>query len=239
MSKLTFRRSEGGTSSLQLDDGDPLELQPDQLMETLSTLSTNGSSLQVELDGKRVPRPSHMGAIKSQPKVTPPPWKRPEFGEVSYTKSAREHALQAGLTNEQVLWAMDDPDIESMMDNGRACALVRGDIGLKVFLDTDTIFGVYEGDVLRRQIAEHERKGDRRRTHGGNGGRYPTTMGDLISALRDAGCGVEMSNSGHHRVEGPASGRFIVLPSTPSDHRSLMNSIKMAEKELGISLRRQ
>ena len=250
MSKLTFQRS-AGAASLQLDEQDPIELSPDQLVEIISALTTEGRPLQIDLSpgvkhSPSAPSPctvkESMGTLANM-EVSPPPshyFEQPQ-GEiqVSYTRSAREHARLSGLTDDQALWVMKDPDVEVVMDSGNAAALVRGDIGLKVFLDTDTIFGVYKGDVLRKQIAERSSPADRRRIHGGNGGKHPTTMDDLISALKGKGFKVTLANSGHHHVEDPISGKFVVLPSTPSDHRSLMNNVKMAERELGISLRKQ
>lgn len=48
----------------------------------------------------------------------------------------------------------------------------------------------------------------------------------LIAALREQGWRVEPSKGGHHRAYPPAGkGRPVFLPGTPSDHRSLANTI--------------
>lgn len=62
---------------------------------------------------------------------------------------------------------------------------------------------------------------------GGRGGSTaPTTTNDLVSALKAAGCEVEVNGSGHLKVT--KDGVALTVPSTPSDWRSLRNTIALA-----------
>lgn len=61
-------------------------------------------------------------------------------------------------------------------------------------------------------------------------------MSELRSLLKTRGATVETTGSGHYLAE--YDGHRWILPATPSDHRSLANAIKGAERALGLDLRR-
>lgn len=49
----------------------------------------------------------------------------------------------------------------------------------------------------------------------------------LIKALEDQGWRVEQARSGHYKAFPPDKGQdMVTMPSTPSDHRSLKNTIR-------------
>ena len=53
----------------------------------------------------------------------------------------------------------------------------------------------------------------------------------LVAALREQGWRVELTKNGHYRAYPPAgAGSPVFLPGTPSDHRSLANTIALLRR---------
>ena len=63
---------------------------------------------------------------------------------------------------------------------------------------------------------------------GGGGSSLPGSLKDLLKRLKDAGCEISRTGSGHIKVE--KNGKHVVIPSTASDYRSLANSLADARK---------
>lgn len=83
---------------------------------------------------------------------------------------------------------------------------------------------------------------DTRRITGGTPtGSIPSTTTELLTRARRAGFGVSLAGSGHHKIWAsgtPRQGRSVTIPTTASDHRSLLNSVMTIRSVLGVDLRK-
>lgn len=96
-----------------------------------------------------------------------------------------------------------------------------------------------DGNVIwwsEREVAKGESelltaapKGLPKAKGGGVGTRVPTTAKELEKMLKQAGCEIEPTGSGHIRVS--RDGKTIIMPSTASDWRSLANVIGQARRK--------
>lgn len=75
-------------------------------------------------------------------------------------------------------------------------------------------------EIETRQLVQARRP--QRAGTGRRRGKRDNEMAKLVAAARRAGAQVSYTGSGHHRIEW--HGQQVVIPSTPSDHRSLPNS---------------
>lgn len=65
---------------------------------------------------------------------------------------------------------------------------------------------------------------------GGRGGRSaPTSIKDLLKALKARGCTVSTTGSGHYQVK--KNGKTITIPSTVSDARSVKNAVAQLRRD--------
>ena len=53
----------------------------------------------------------------------------------------------------------------------------------------------------------------------------------LLDAVVQLGCEVELTRNGHLKIMLP-TGRFVIAPSTPSDHRAYRNALAKVRREL-------
>lgn len=84
--------------------------------------------------------------------------------------------------------------------------------------------GTGESEVLNPKI-----KGIKKAKGGRGGSTDPTTYKDLLDRLKAAGCTVSVTGSGHHKVE--KDDRFVILPRSASDIRSIKNSVMEARNQ--------
>lgn len=84
--------------------------------------------------------------------------------------------------------------------------------------------GTGESEVLNPTI-----KGIKKAKGGRGGSTDPTTYKDLLDRLKAAGCTVSVTGSGHHKVE--KDDRFVILPRSASDIRSIKNSVMEARNQ--------
>lgn len=236
MDKLTVG-TEDGQPFLMVEQR-RVELSVQQVIQIVSALSTDGVRETILLgqggDGEH-PTPASMPHVS--PVLLRPVEKPQELHTVRYTRAAESIARSMGLDDDRVLRVLNHPEREHILDSGKVVGLIGDGLGLKVFLDSDTILGVFPAHRLERELDEDLmlHRGDRRRTSGGSGGSYPKSMDDLVNRLKDRGCEVSHTKGGH--LQASLRGNCITLPSTPSDNRSVINTVKAAERHLGVDLR--
>lgn len=88
----------------------------------------------------------------------------------------------------------------------------------------------------RSDVRQPRRRAGNARGHGGAGRRHVTSLRDPHRLLRDMGFDVDDQPSPHTKIT--RGGMTHTLPRTPSDYRSLMNTIKSIENRFQISLAR-
>lgn len=189
----------------------------------------------------RVPTPAEMPASKPAAASTARPRPSGPFvpadgGEEDFDllPDARRWAEDLGVADDRIREILEDPAEEwtAFSRTGEASVVTDGEIAVVVSLDGKVVLSVAR---YERAVSSRPREQAIPRGHGGVGNRYPTTLKDLMSLLAERGCTVDSSGR-HTHVE--LDGRTFTMPKTPSDHRSLLNTIKGIERELGISLER-
>lgn len=151
---------------------------------------------------------------------------------------ARYYLESFGLDEQDIVEMIKDPQDFWIDATGGKAVFVAGDFAVVTGKDNYQVLSIMPAsralaskpnDTLRPQGPKS--KG---RKHDGD---YPTSIQDLNKALgKLKGVHVVRLKNSHWRVSN-RNGR-TVYPSTPSDHRSLINTIKQIEHELKISLRR-
>ncbi|WP_152351356.1 hypothetical protein [Brachybacterium subflavum] len=188
-----------------------------------------------------VPTPAEMPASRpAAPNRARPrpggPFVPPGGGEEDFDllPDARRWAEDLGVADDRIRAILEDPAEEwtAFSRTGEASVVTDGEIAVVVSLDGKVVLSVAR---YERAVSSRPREQAIPRGHGGVGNRYPTTLKDLMSLLAERGCTVDSSGR-HTHVE--LDGRTFTMPKTPSDHRSLLNTIKGIERELGISLER-
>ncbi|MCZ4326774.1 hypothetical protein [Brachybacterium paraconglomeratum] len=115
---------------------------------------------------------------------------------------------------------------------GEASVATDGRVAVVVSLDGETVLA-----VMPHSRAVRTRPGQQGapRGRGGAGRRHPTSMRELLELLRSHGFTIDRGTR-HIRVS--RGGETYTLPSTPSDHRSLLNCVKGLERTFGVALER-
>lgn len=157
---------------------------------------------------------------------------RPE--DLDLLPAARQWCERLSVSRERVAAILTDPAQEwtSRSRTGDAAVASDGEIAVVIGLEDDSVLAVM---THGRAVTIRDRPAVRPRGRGGAGRRYPTTMQELFAVLEKRGCAVERTSNHVHVHHAGAMG---VLPSTPSDHRSLMNAIKTLEQALDLDLTR-
>ncbi|WP_181273574.1 hypothetical protein [Brevibacterium oceani] len=138
-----------------------------------------------------------------------------------------------GLDPADLAEIINDPEDEWLDDDGTKSVHLRGDHAVVLGLADETVVSVIpRSRALRNKPVSPGMP----RGRGGQGTRYPTSMNELEELLRARGAEITFVSSGHRRVD--FDGRSSTLVTTPSDHRSLRNTITQLEKGLGLDLRR-
>lgn len=223
-----------------------LTLSPDDLADLRAVLAADDAPEKTADGPTPTPKPSQI------PKPEPPaaPAAEPVFTSISgedapadlkvspetlrLLHDAKRWAERLGLSNIQLAEIINDPEDEWADETGEKHVYLRDSHAVVVGIGDDTILSVIDRRTAMRRRPEWD--SGIRRGHGGVGTRYPTSMGELESIIRNRGASITYVGSGHRRVD--FAGRSTTLTTTPSDHRSIRNSITEIENALGLDLRR-
>jgi hypothetical protein len=152
---------------------------------------------------------------------------------MEFLPMAREWADRLGITEKRIAEIWDDPTDEwvAQTRTGEASVVTDGQIAVAVGITDLTILSV---TPLDRAEYSRPRQTATPRGHGGSGRRYVTSGKELSHQLRELNFEVELQHGGLVKVR--KDGKTYTMPATPSDGRSLMNSIKGIESTFDVSL---
>lgn len=130
------------------------------------------------------------------------------------------------------------PDDEWIAERGNAQVVVGGEVALALSVrDQGVILSIMPARRAYASRPAVQGATPARRGRGGQGTRYPTTWRELRHLAKKRGVEVELRPGGHYAFK--RGELTYIAPSTASDYRSLRNSIKGIERELGVSLLRR
>lgn len=142
------------------------------------------------------------------------------------TQSATEQLNSHGLTREGVIAIAQDPETVVPAAYGGGHNHLRGGIGALIPPDDPRlIIAVFRED----------RSGAPSKPRGGPGRRMPGTHAELRAMLLEHGFTVDSSKA-HPKATHPDLDTPVVLPATPSDHRSLANLLAEIRRQSGIDI---
>jgi hypothetical protein len=148
---------------------------------------------------------------------------------------AQEQMAELGISRDQVLAAAADPEYTTPPAYGNGTNHVRDGIRALVAADNPkVIIGIsYDTDGPVPTTT-----GPVRRVSGGPGRRMPSRHAEMVELLEDHGFSLEHSGRGpHDKATHPEHpGVFLVIPRTPSDHRSYPNCIAEIRRKTGIDI---
>lgn len=159
-------------------------------------------------------------------------------GAWTVTSRAHEQAVALGLTPEEVVDIASDPVYTCPDSKGRAMEHCKhGYSALVPHSDPRVVIGIAHS---------HERHGDDTTgpirvpsaKSGGPGRRMPSTVRELVDALVTHGFRIDRSHAHPQATHPNHPGHMIVVPSTPSDHRSYRNLIAGIRRDFGIDITR-
>ncbi|MCL6424423.1 hypothetical protein Bequi_13720 [Brachybacterium sp. JHP9] len=150
-----------------------------------------------------------------------------------------------GLTSEQVIEVVADPEEAWTADAGTSDHFLRGALVVQVRRADNAVIGAFSARyALSVRPEEYESALDiaddaaGRSARGGRGTRHPTTRRELIDRMEEAGF-VITAGASHGRVSHPKHpGLFVPLASTPSDVRFTRHAVAQIRRVFGIDLRR-
>lgn len=145
-----------------------------------------------------------------------------------------------GIPIEDVVAAVKEPEEKWRARDGNGNMHLRGSIAVLVVDDTREVIAVSRRHVALRIKRQTEQQGSARGSQKakgtGCGSTAPTTVDDLLARAREAGLQVERTTR-HWQLSRPDGGEKVTVPCTPSDHRSLLNSVAQIRRVLGVDLR--
>lgn len=158
-------------------------------------------------------------------------------GDVYLIPTARDWAARLGATDDEIVETIENPVDEWLTDTAEVVCAVGSRIGVKVSTSDGAILAVCRAHDMDR-FRPHRLATAVPRGRGGSGRRYPTDTAALLRLLDERGFTVETRGSGHYGVRpgGWPDDQFVTIPRTPSDGRSLINSIKQIERTFQVSL---
>lgn len=158
-------------------------------------------------------------------------------GSWTITARAHEQATLLGLTPEAVAAMADDPAYTSPDSMGRAMEHCKG--GYKALVPHNSphvVIGVSEvrewGEDSTGPIRTPSAKS------GGPGRRMPGNLRELTDALTAHGFRIDLNHPHPQATHPRHPGKVFVIPSTPSDYRSLRNLIAGLRRDFGIDITR-
>lgn len=153
-----------------------------------------------------------------------------------FTHRSQEQMGQLGITRDQVLAAAADPEYTTAPAYGTGTNHVRDGIRALIAADNPkVIIGISREDPRSVPVTT----GPVRRVSGGPGRRMPSRYTEMVELLEDHGFElVERSGRGPHdkAVHPEHPGVALVIPRTPSDHRSFTNCIAEIRRQTGIDI---
>lgn len=152
-----------------------------------------------------------------------------------FSNRALRQCGELKVTPGNVIASMEDADVFPAQ-NGRT--LYRGLFDVLVHERKNRIVSVGTPKSLNHTIL---RQAVPRGSGGTPVGSMPRDINDLLARARRAGFAVSKAGSGHNIIgesETPEAGRSVVIPSTGSNRRGMMNNIMKIRSALGIDLRR-
>lgn len=151
------------------------------------------------------------------------------------THRAQEQMEKLGLTREQVLSAAADPAFTTPPAYGTGTNHVRDGIRALVAADNPkVIIGISRDSTHPLPVTT----GPIRRVSGGPGRRMPSRYSEMAALLEEHGFHLEHGGRGpHDKATHPdLPGVTLVIPRTPSDHRSYANCIAEIRRQTGIDI---
>lgn len=148
---------------------------------------------------------------------------------------AQEQLEQLGITRDQVLAAAADPEYTTPPAYGTGTNHIRDGIRALIAADNPKmIIGISFDDARPVPVTT----GPIRRVSGGPGRRMPSRYSEMAEMLEEHGFTLEHSGRGPHdkAVHPDRPGVTIVIPRTPSDHRSYPNCIAEIRRKTGIDI---
>lgn len=175
---------------------------------------------------------------RQQPTVAPPATARADdvtVDGVPILGRVVELARRFGVELEDVARAARDPEAAWPGLNGVSEVRLRGEIAAIV---PDDAFEVIAIATRRKALEERSqpRHGAVKRGSSTMGRRHPTSVADLLAAVHEAGFTVAR-DSRHLIIRHPDLPGQVTAAATPSDPRSIPNTVMQVRRTFGIDLR--
>lgn len=119
--------------------------------------------------------------------------------------------------------------------NGRSTVRLRGNLAAISADDSGEVIAIASRSKALRERTE-PRDGAVKRGHGGSGPAMPTSVPDLIDRLRVRGFGIVRDGT-HYVVRHHLHDGQVSFAKTPSDHRSIPNTVLDIRAEFGVDVR--
>lgn len=154
-----------------------------------------------------------------------------------FLPTARSFMASLDATEQMVADTIREPEQVWIDATGTKAVFLRGRLGVVTGLDNYQVLSVMprtralSSKPLNPTLPTGPKLKGRK-----HDGAYPKSISELVALLgNDPSVSIRRLSNNHWRA-GNQHG-MAVFPSTPSDHRSLLNAIKRCEKELQIDLR--
>ena len=152
--------------------------------------------------------------------------------------AAVEWARVLGFSREQVLTARDAPQSRRLVADKSAWVHTHDGVGALVSDRDEAVLSVFHAEDADRRYPPVRSWGKRSAGSGGSAGHgFPETVDELLDRARRFGLQCELRRGSGHWHISDAEGRSCTTPATPSDVRSLRNSVMRIRTELGVDLR--
>ena len=147
-------------------------------------------------------------------------------GPWRFTQSALDNLSKHRLSREEAIAIAEEPATIVPADYGGGSNHIRNGVGVLVPPDDPRLIIA---------VFREETSGTAMRPRGGAGRRKPGTFAELKRLLEEHGFTVT-NGTGHPKAHHPAHPGQIVLPGTPSDHRSYENTVADIRRRTGIDI---
>jgi predicted RNA binding protein YcfA (HicA-like mRNA interferase family) len=167
-------------------------------------------------------------------------------GQVRALTVARQHADHVGMSDEELVAAVLHPqDGWLSPQDGTSLVRIHDGCAVVVAADDDTLIlsaMTTERAFEKRRAAGHPHSSGGRRKPGSGSptGRRPQDTDALLAMCTEHGFDHELTRGGHYRLTHPQHpSRTVSLSATPSDSRSILNSVTAIRSVFGIDVRQQ
>jgi hypothetical protein len=170
---------------------------------------------------------------------------RPNLRPLAIDEGAIRTVGVSGVSTEQIVLTVADPQEAWSADAGTSDHFLRGDLVVQVHRAENAVIGLFTARyALSVRPEEYEDALDvaieasGKSARGGRGTRHPTSRRELLARMEKAGF-VVTPGAGHGRVSHPDHpGLFVPFASTPSDVRFTRHAVAQIRRVFGIDLRR-